>query len=73
LNSGISLFSDAGYELHTQSASLDLNQGVIHGHQEITGQGPMGTLRADQFHYDRDADQLLLQGHVHMTMVGKGK
>ena len=33
LNGGISVFSDQGYELHTASAFVDLNQGVVHGHE----------------------------------------
>ena len=64
LNGGISLYSDAGYELHTSAASVDLNHGVVHGHNEVTGQGPAGTMRADQFHFDRASNHLLLQGHV---------
>jgi lipopolysaccharide export system protein LptC len=70
LNGGINIFSDAGYELHSQSASLDLNKWVVHGHQEVTGQGPLGTLRADQFHFDRAGNHLLLEGHVQTMFVG---
>jgi len=73
LNGGISVYSDAGYELHTKAASVDLNQGVVHGHNEVTGQGPSGTLRADQFHFDRAAGQLLLEGHVQMVLTGTRK
>jgi lipopolysaccharide export system protein LptC len=73
LNGGISMYSDAGYELHTSSASLDLKKWVVHGHNQLTGQGPSGTMRADEFHYDRTAERLELQGHVHMTMSGKVK
>lgn len=68
LDGGINLFSDNGYELHTASASLDLNSWAVHGHSEVTGQGPLGAMRADQFHFDRDSQQLLLDGHVHMTL-----
>src|ERR1700722_12398318 len=70
LNGGINVFSDDGYELHTQSASVDLNRGVVHGHQEVTGHGPLGELSADQFHFDRDTKILTLDGHVRMTIVG---
>jgi len=70
---GISVFSDAGYELHTSEASVDLNRGVVHGHTTVTGQGPSGTLRADQFQYDRGQGVLTLQGHVHLVMAGRGK
>lgn len=73
LNGGIDVFSDSGYTLHSQAASLDLNKWTVHGHSEVTGQGPMGTMRADQFHYDRDSHQLTLDGHVKMTLIGKKK
>ena len=73
LGGGIDVFSDAGYTLHSQSASLDLNKWVVHGHNEVTGQGPMGTMRANSFHYDRASHQLALDGNVHMTLIGKRK
>jgi lipopolysaccharide export system protein LptC len=71
VSGGINVFSDAGYELHTSAASVDLNRGVVHGHETVTGQGPSGTLRADQFHYDRREGLLTLQGHVHLVMTGR--
>ena len=42
----------------------------IHGHEPVTGQGPQGTLRADEFHADRATNLLTLSGHVHMTLIG---
>jgi lipopolysaccharide export system protein LptC len=73
LGGGIDIFTDAGYTLHSKAASLDLNKWIVHGHNEVTGQGPLGTMRADNFHYDRGAHQLALDGHVHMTLIGKSK
>ena len=70
LTGGINVFSDQGYELHTASASVDLNKGIVHGREEVTGHGPLGDLRADQFQYDRDSKILTLDGHVHMTLSG---
>lgn len=70
LNGGINVFSDQGYELHTKSASVDLKKGQVHGREEVTGHGPLGDLRADQFAFDRDSRLLTLDGHVHMTLVG---
>jgi len=69
LSNGISIFSDTGYELHSNGASLDLKKWVVHGHDEVTGQGPLGTLRANQFHFDRGSNQLVLEGDVQMTFV----
>ena len=70
LSGGIDVFSANGYELHSRTASANLKQSIIHGHEPVTGQGPQGTLRADSFHADRNTGQLLLNGHVQMTLVG---
>jgi lipopolysaccharide export system protein LptC len=73
LTDGIDVFTDAGYELHSHSASANLKQSVIHGHEPVTGQGPDGTLRADQFHADQTTNILTLSGHVRMTLIGARK
>jgi len=73
LRGGIDVFAATGYELHSASASANLKQNVIHGHEPVTGQGPDGTLRADEFHADRTTDILTLSGHVQMTLFGNKK
>jgi lipopolysaccharide export system protein LptC len=73
LSGGIDLFTDAGYELHSQSASMNLKQSEVHGHQPVTGQGPDGTFRADKFHADRNTNLLTLTGNVRMTLHGTSK
>jgi lipopolysaccharide export system protein LptC len=73
LGGGIDVFTSTGYELHSKSASANLKQSVIHGHDPVTGQGPDGTLRADEFHADRATDILTLSGHVQMTLFGTKK
>jgi lipopolysaccharide export system protein LptC len=70
LGGGISVFSGQGYELHTASAFVDLHKGKVNGNQPVTGQGPLGDLRADQFQFDRNSKLLTLKGHVHMTLIG---
>jgi lipopolysaccharide export system protein LptC len=70
LAGGIDLYTDGGYELHTQRASMNLKQNVVHGHTEVTGQGPDGSLRADSFHADRNSGLLTLSGHVQMQFDG---
>ncbi len=70
LNGGINVFSEQGYELHTASAFFDLNRGVLQGREEVTGQGPSGSFRADQFQFDRNSKILTLTGRVSMTIVG---
>ena len=70
LYNGIDVFTAKGYELHSNSASANLKQNMIHGHETVTGHGPNGTLRADEFHADRATDILTLSGHVQMTLFG---
>ncbi len=73
LRDGIDVYTATGYELHSNSASANLKQNIIHGHEPVTGQGPQGKLRADEFHADRATNILTLSGHVHMTLVGSKK
>ena len=73
LSGGIDVFTATGYELHSNSASANLKQSIVHGHEKVTGQGPQGTLRADEFHADRTTNILTLNGHVQMTLTGTKK
>jgi lipopolysaccharide export system protein LptC len=70
LRDGLSVFSDDGYELHTAQADVDLKKGEMTG-PEVTGQGPLGSLRADTFKVDRISRRLQLSGNVHMTLSPK--
>lgn len=73
LAGGIDLFTDTGYELHSRSASMNLKQNEVHGHEPVTGRGPEGTFRADKFHADRSTNLLTLTGNVRMTFHGTPK
>lgn len=73
LAGGIDVFTDTGYELHSSSASMNLKQNEVHGHEPVTGRGPEGTFRADRFHADRNTNLLTLTGNVQMTFHGSPK
>ncbi|HWA68724.1 MAG TPA: LPS export ABC transporter periplasmic protein LptC [Rhizomicrobium sp.] len=73
LDGGIDVYTGSGYELHSKSASANIKQSMIHGHETVTGQGPNGSLRADGFHADRTTNLLTLSGHVQMTAIGSAK
>jgi len=94
LKGKLALFSDSGYELHTDAAFVDLapscdpktgklpsNKVVkrgkppprcakvtIRGDQEVTGQGPLGTLRANRFHIEKATRRVYLDGNVRMMI-----
>jgi lipopolysaccharide export system protein LptC len=67
LSGGIAVYSDSGYELHTEKVDVDLRKGLFHGPGVVTGHGPFGTMRADRFEADRVKQLLHLYGNVHMT------
>lgn len=69
LTGGIALFTDTGYELHTSIAAVNLKSSTVQGKEPVNGQGPMGSMRADSFHYDRNTGRLVLEGKVRMTMA----
>lgn len=73
LAGGIDVFTDTGYELHSRSASMNLKQSEVHGHEPVTGRGPDGTFRADKFHADRNTNLLTLTGNVRVTFHGTPK
>ncbi|HVZ67820.1 MAG TPA: LPS export ABC transporter periplasmic protein LptC [Rhizomicrobium sp.] len=73
LDGGISVYSDNGYELHTKSARFDLKKGFVRGEQTVTGQGPLGTVRADRFEVDKTSQQIRLYGNVHTTILKADK
>jgi lipopolysaccharide export system protein LptC len=73
LTGAISVFSDSGNEAHTTAADINMANGMITGTHTVTGQGPLGTFRADRFRIDRDKNLIYLYGNVHMTVYAHAK
>ncbi|HEY1614161.1 MAG TPA: hypothetical protein VGF97_10765 [Rhizomicrobium sp.] len=70
LAGAIALYTDAGYELHTSAAAVEMRAGTISGNRAVSGQGPLGTFKADKFKIERAAKRVFLYGNVHMTLYG---
>ncbi len=68
LAGGIAIFSDSGFEIHTSHGQGNVNLGKFYGPDTVTGQGPLGTFRADTMRIDNGAQKIFLNGNVHMTM-----
>jgi lipopolysaccharide export system protein LptC len=68
LTGDVSLFTDEGYELHTESASFDLASGEGWGDEPVAGQGPAGLLDAQGFRISKNDGKLRFLGRVHMTL-----
>lgn len=56
LSGAIALYTDQGYEVHTDLAYIDLAKGIATGPHHVTGQGPTGTFVADKFRIDQITD-----------------
>ena len=69
LDGGISIFTDNGYELHTDRATAYIRDNILDSDTAVDGHGPLGRFRADRFHVDRNKKEVRLSGHVHMTLI----
>jgi len=49
LNGAVNLFHDSGYEMHTDSAGVDLSNGSAESHTPVRGQGPFGRIESEGF------------------------
>jgi lipopolysaccharide export system protein LptC len=56
LSGAIAVFTDQGYEIHTDLAHIDLARGIAAGPHRVTGQGPQGTFVADRFRIEKLTD-----------------
>lgn len=68
LNGAVSIYSDSGFEVHTDAAHIDLAAGTAESDRAVHGQGPWGLLDAAGFHYRHDDRRFLFTGRPHMTL-----
>ena len=64
----VNIFSDAGYEFHTQSARIDLQNNIAESDEPVQGHGPFGTLSADSFRVIDQGQRLLFRKNVRMII-----
>jgi len=68
LSGNISFFTDEGYEFHTEHALVQLREQRVTADTEVSGQGPLGTMRADGFVAEDGGDLLRFTGNVRMRI-----
>jgi lipopolysaccharide export system protein LptC len=62
LTGAVTLFHDTGYEIRTQSARVDLEQGSAEGQEPVRGQGPFGDLHSEGFRLVDKGETIFLVG-----------
>jgi lipopolysaccharide export system protein LptC len=67
LTGAINIFSDLGYECHTDAAVYDIAKGALTGTRPVKCQGPMGVIDGNGFEGLRKAEYLRLTGGVKTT------
>jgi len=64
LYDAINIFTDRGYECHTNTARYDFGEGVLQGSNPINCQGPLGIITAKSFEGMREAGRMTFLGGV---------
>jgi lipopolysaccharide export system protein LptC len=67
LTQTINIYSDRGYECHTESARYDFGKGLLKGEKPINCQGPMGLISGQKFEGLRDPGIMRFTGGVSTT------
>jgi lipopolysaccharide export system protein LptC len=67
LSKTINIFSDKGYECHTDSARYDFGAGLLKGDHPISCQGPLGLIQAQRFEGLREPGVMRFLGGVSTT------
>ncbi|CAA7624650.1 LPS export ABC transporter periplasmic protein LptC [Magnetospirillum sp. UT-4] len=73
LSGDVALYHDQGYELHTQSARIDLGKSTAEGTVPVTGNGPQGRIDGEGFRIEDSGRQVLVLGRSAATMKGAGR
>lgn len=70
LDGGVNIFSDRGYEFHTEAGFLDMAVGRATFPTPVRGQGPFGNVTSDSGQIEKNGQRILLEGNVKLTILG---
>lgn len=71
LSGEVSVFQDQGYELHTESMSINLKTGNATSRAAVDGQGPFGELKATGFDLQEKGDVVMFTGPARVILNGQ--
>lgn len=61
-----------GYQFTTTAARLFVQEGRVQGLDPLSGNGPLGDVRADSYEIEDDGDRVILRGNVNLTIYPEG-
>ncbi len=68
LSGGVNLFHDAGYEIHTPTAMVDLGHNAASGVDPVQGHGPQGRIESVGFELTGTGHSITFSGRAHLTL-----
>jgi len=67
----VQVYADNGFEMNTDSALFDAEEGVVTSDSKTRSQGPWGVLDSEGFRYSRNEDVLYFYGRPKLTLYPK--
>lgn len=64
----VSFFHDKGFELHTETARFDLDNGTATGRETVTGQGVFGQIESSGFDSFDQGDRIIFSGPTRLLL-----
>ena len=61
-----------GYEFTTTAARVFIQEGRVQGLEPLSGNGPLGDVRADSYEIEDEGDRVIFRGNVDLTIYPDG-
>jgi lipopolysaccharide export system protein LptC len=68
LAGGVNVYHDAGFEIHSPTAMVDMKRGIAEGNDRVEGQGPSGTIVAAGFRVLEAGGRVLFTGPAKLVL-----
>lgn len=72
LETDVDLRTESGYAFRTDNARIYIDERRAEGDNEVTGEGPAGTVRADRWSYEDNGQVLHFEGNVRTVFDDSG-
>jgi len=70
LSGNVNLYHELGYEMHTDTAQVDLKADTAQGNDPVQGQGPQGRLDGIGFQISEKGERIVVKGRSSVSLRG---